>query len=270
MTITLDTRYGGMQLNSEHAIEDSDVTEVSQMISALEQLGYTHNKASQVYKDIAKAVEYSLKDLPNILGIEISDITPEIKRKYTEIFTDAFIESFRKNKRDTMGLAQAFIAKAESLLEEYNIPFSAGTINGIFGSIVTSTYVKRAIRRHYSGIGAVLVPAHNSRMLFNINGKYYTYPELRGNIHNLLENKVALQELYALGFTEDNLFTLSTTLTNGQVIVPNPVVRKLDPSETLTNINLGDTIIVIVNGREQAIVIDDAIKLHIYRNAPAE
>ena len=267
MTFALDTRYGGMQLNSEHAIEDSDVTEVSQMISALEQLGFTHDKASKVYWDIAKAVEVSLSDLPSILGTKVQDLSPDVMQKYYQIFTDAFIDSFKRNQRDTMGLAQAFIAKAETLLEQYRIPFSAGTLYGIFGSIITSDYVKRAIRRHYSGIGAVLVPTHNSKMLYHINGQYYTYPELRSKIHTLVGPEISnkLLALYASGITENDLFTLNRLLPNGE---NNPTIIQLTDAE-VTQLSIGDTVIISSDedpNHDQVIVIDDVLKLHICKS----
>ena len=50
---------------------------------------------------------------------------------------------------------------------DYKIPFSAGTINGIFNSTVTSSLVKDAIRRHYDGVESVLNPSYGIQQYYN-------------------------------------------------------------------------------------------------------
>ena len=89
----------------------------------------------------------------------------------------ALIESFNKED-DTIGLAQAFLDKARTVLMEGgvpNIPFSAATINGKLIAEIASRLNKKGIRRKYDGIAAVLTPSFG--MI-----QYFTYARPTGDV----------------------------------------------------------------------------------------
>lgn len=161
-------------MDADHDLEDSDVTEMTQMISALVQNGYSIEIADKVYHDIGAYCVESIADIREALKDVDSD-------KLFQIFGKAIVEAFATGDKDTLGLAQAFIAIATKNMQESGlkpIPFSSMSINGIFNSTVTTTLVKKAIRRHYEGVAAVLNPSFGSIQIYNIEGSTYTYPEL--------------------------------------------------------------------------------------------
>lgn len=167
-TTTMSTKFGGVQMNADHYLDDAEVTESSQMISALEQNGYTHDIAYKIYGELGRLSEYAIKDY-------MSAVQNKDKDKLYQIFGKAIIEAFNTGSKDTIGLAQAFIKSAKKSMRDnkltYNIPFSSASINGIFNSTVTSQLVKKAIRRKYDGISAVLRPGHNTMQYYEIDGK---------------------------------------------------------------------------------------------------
>lgn len=161
--ITMRTRYLGVQMNAEHELEDSDVTEMTQMISALSQNGYYADVVNEIYTDIGAVVAEALAEFKTAVGDS---------NKIYKLLGKAFIDSFKNNDRDTIGLAQAFVLKATEALKsenpEYRIPFSAETVSGLFISTVSSMITKKGIRRKYDGFAGVLTPAFNQIQYYNV------------------------------------------------------------------------------------------------------
>ena len=159
--VELSTKFGGLQMNADHELDHAEVTEMTQMISALEQMGYSHDISTAVYREIGKVCHEAISKLYNIVNSNDSD---KVEQLY-QIYGKAVIEAFATGTKDTLGLAQAFCSIASRSLQDnkltYRIPFSSASINGIFNSTVTSQLIKKAIRRHYSGVGAVLNPSFN-------------------------------------------------------------------------------------------------------------
>lgn len=162
-------------MNADHELDEAEVTEMTQMISALEQNGFTHDLATKVYQEIGKLCHDAIAEIHEVL--ETGD-----QQALYEIYGKALVKAFQTNNKDTLGLAQSFIKLAQQSFNEkkidYKIPFSAGTINGIFNSTVTSSLVKDAIRRHYDGVASVLNPSYGIQQYFNWGGYNYNYDEL--------------------------------------------------------------------------------------------
>ena len=179
-TINMSTRHIGLQMNAEHELDDSEVTEMTQMISALAENWYTGNIAKEIYKDIGAVVDESLRSI----GREIQANDMDALRIR---LGKALIDSF-KTKEDTIGLAQAFLTKAEEAIRDsdatVNIPFSASTINGAFIATITSMLTKKGIRRKYAGVAAVLNPSYD--MI-----QYYRYADDNGKVITSLHSGVS-------------------------------------------------------------------------------
>ena len=164
-TFKLSMMYGGVQMNADHLLADSDVTEMSQMISALIQNGYFAEDVTEIYREIGQIAFESL-GLENKL-IEEGD--------YDEIHLllgKNLIENFNSGSKDTIGLAQSYLMKASKLLEQkgakLKIPFSDKSLVGAFYSNLVSNVNKAGIRRRFAGIADVLCPARGMITTFNI------------------------------------------------------------------------------------------------------
>ena len=179
-TISMKTRYLGVQMDAEHHLDESEVTEMTQMISALSQAGYTSKLVNAIYEDIGRVVDESLA--------EYKTAEQEGNEAIYQILGKAFIESFEQNDRDTIGLAQAFVLKAAQALKEgghsdYRIPFSADTVNGLFISTISSAISKKGIRRKYDGFAGVLSPSFNQIQYYRIGNEVYLYEEFAKEVH---------------------------------------------------------------------------------------
>lgn len=244
----MSTRHIGLQMNAEHELLDAEVTEMTQMISALAENWYAGELVEQIYKDIGAIVEESLADIN--ISINTND-----RDKLRIKFGRSLIESFDK-KEDTIGLAQAFLNKARLALsnnEVPNIPFSAATINGAFIADVASRITKSGIRRKYDGIAAVLSPAYNVMSYFRFiddEGTFktitaeYVPSEIRAELQRrgLTEfENTSIYDLVHYAYVQNNL---------GETVL-NPFAEIVENNYDLQQ---GDTIII------EEILKDDTVR----------
>lgn len=253
--VTLSTRFGGLQMNADHELDHAEVTEMTQMISALEQMGVMHDRVVEIYREIGKFCYDSIAD---IAAAAYSDTD---KDKLYQIYGRAIIEAFNSGNKDTLGLAQSFISIAQRSIQDnkitYQIPFSSASINGIFNSTVTSQLIKKSIRRHYSGVAAVLNPSFNVIEYYTVNGLQYRKEELYDIIKEALDarNLGYLLDKYSVDdFISNWEFILNApNVTNG-TILSNPFVHEithqmqnLDGTVWYSNdqIDFEDTVVII-------------------------
>jgi hypothetical protein len=174
-TFKMSLAFGGVQMDPDHELDLAQVTEMSQMISALIQNGYMTDVVNEIYSDIGKVALEGISDIKE--GLMSGD-----KDRVYRIIGKALMDSLNSESSDTMGLAKSFITKATEYFNkekiDYKIPFSSGNINSKFIATVISMINKKGIRRKYSGIAAVLVPSHNMIEYYRLGNKTYMYTEL--------------------------------------------------------------------------------------------
>lgn len=248
---TMSTKFGGVQMNADHELDEAAVTEMTQMISGLEQNGFTHEIATNAYKEIGRFCYEAISKLQDI-------IYKGDKNELYKVFGKAVIKAFQTGTKDTLGLAQAFIKLAQKSFDEnnidYHIPFSSSSINGIFNSTVTASLVRDAIRRHYNGVAAVLNPSYNVMQYYNILGNNYRYEELidlvqsvtngtdyEGLTVNEATNQVIVKDKY--GNDKLNPFILDITA-DDPIDFEDTIVIFNEPNGDGTYNRLGETVIV--------------------------
>ncbi len=173
-TFTIHTRFGGLMMDADHDLDHAEVTEMSQMISALIEDGHYPEKVEAIYKAIG---EIALNN--DRVKKYIEAVNNEDGDKLREIVGKSLISTFESGNKDTIGLANAFVRKASRELAEntnidtriISIPFSDGTIFGAVMADVTSALSKAGIRRKHPGLASVLNPSHDTIMYYNIGGK---------------------------------------------------------------------------------------------------
>lgn len=252
--VVMSTRFGGLQMNADHELDEAEVTEASQMISALEQNGFTHDIANAVYIELGKFVSDSVKDLQD-------SANNGHKETLYKIFGKAIVKSFQTGNKDTLGLAQAFISLAQEGLKNnnitYKIPFSSPSINGIFNSTVTTSIIKNAIRRHYNGVAAVLNPSYGIVGYYEYGNEIYSYENL---INKVLPT---FQGTELEGRTIDSLIQDTNYHTNPLIVEVTPD-NPIDFEDTIILYDENDNIIQY-NGSD-TIKIDTFEKYEYFRN----
>ena len=251
-TIKVSTKYGGVQMDADHDINNSEITEMTQMISALSQNGYNIDLINEIYSDIGENVVKSLEKYN--VAIEEQD-----RSQIYRLLGESLMEAFLKQDRDVLGLAQSFITKANENLQKNNIdfkiPFSAPTIKGAFISTVTSLLNKKGIRRKYNGFAGVLKPSHNSIEIYKIDGICNTYEDLANKIVKYKESNPAFYQVPNVDFTKKFVI-------NGQI---NPFVKQISKND----IEIEDTVLLhMKDGSSQEVYVNNLEKYYFVKSNP--
>lgn len=243
--ITMSTAFGGVQMDAEHDLDETEVTEMTQMISALSESGYTSKQVEAIYEEIGRIIQNAIAKYDKSLGN-----TEEIYK----ILGEAFIKSFESNDRDTLGLAQAFVQKANRAFKagnfNYKIPLSAKTVSGIYISTVSSLLTKKGIRRKYDGFAGVLTPSYNSIQYFltGQNGKPQMYEDF------IKSCKEQLKKIF--NYDDDELNRRLTDMKEAERLMTslmndiyinnelNPFLEEV-PIENLGKLTFEDTVVLI-------------------------
>lgn len=236
LTIPMSTKYGGIQMDADHELDEADVTEMTQMLSALIENGHYPELVKQIYSEIGQTVDKHMSRLTGYVDA-INNGDTEAREKLYQILANALFKSFRTNNRDTIGLAQSFVELAQKAIAEnnlnYKIPFSAATINGIFISDIISDINRGGIRHKYDGFAGVLNPSYNMIQFYKVQNPRTGEWEFR-------MYKELCDFAWDLGVKDTAL--LKETFINGQL---NPLCKPISANQ----IEFEDTI-VISNGQQ--------------------
>lgn len=248
-TIKMHTRYMGVQMDAEHDLDHAEVTEMTQLISALSQSGFTSHLVNDIYTTIGAVINEALADYNGAIDSYLrakytgdETLIEQEKLKIYKLLGKVFIESFESDDRDTIGLAQAFVLKASKALKdgnfEYRLPFSADTVNGIFISTVSSMINKSGIKRKYDGFAGVLSPAYNQIQFYRVGGKTYMYRKFAELVSDMgitgydkINNDGSITHVSAVDAA------MNDYIINGK---PNPFLKKIGQNE----IDFEDTIVI--------------------------
>ena len=189
-TFKIHTRFGGLMMDADHDLDHAEVTEMSQMISALIEDGHYPEKVEAIYKAIG---EIALNN--DRVKKYVEAVNNEDQDKLREIVGKSLISTFESGNKDTIGLANAFVRKASRELAEntninteiISIPFSDGTIFGAVMADVTSALSKAGIRRKHPGLASVLNPSHDMAMYYNIGGKNMLWDQANEECKTIFE-----------------------------------------------------------------------------------
>lgn len=191
-TFKIHTRFGGLMMDADHDLDHAEVTEMSQMISALIEDGHYPEKVEAIYKAIGEIALNNDRVRKYVEAVNNND-----RDKLREIVGKSLIATFETGNKDTIGLANAFVRKASKELAEntnidtkmISIPFSDGTIFGAVMADVTSALSKAGIRRKHPGLASVLNPSHDMTMYYNIGNKNMLWDEANKECKTIFEQK---------------------------------------------------------------------------------
>lgn len=167
MYSSFDNKYMGPQLDANHDSDGSEVKEVSQVLSALAQNGFTGELAEDVYNSLAQIIKTSAEPyVKKISSEELTDLSKLLSKKFFDSVT----------KSDNVSLAKSIL---ETFDEGKIIPFSNQNFFQLFVRDVISRMNNEFISRYYSGIAAILNPSHNMIQVYeDVNGNVYSQEDI--------------------------------------------------------------------------------------------
>ena len=184
-TITLGTEYYGIQMDADHEADEAEMTEFSQVISALDAGGRLHNYVKGIYQALGQiALEEASLEMEAIIAYQ-QNPSEETRDALYDIIGRTIINNI-STARGQAGLAESIIGQIKrkfNLTNSHNfddlkIPFSDANIYSNILSTFASIITNKSIRKKYPGLGAVLSPGFNIMMVYDIDGRQYQYKDL--------------------------------------------------------------------------------------------
>ena len=233
---TYSTLKYGIQQDSDHTADEGKVTEMSQVISALDANGLYHDEVYEIYKVLGQQTIKAAQ-------IELDAIKSNDRNKLYDIIGKTLVNNIQRDER---GLTKAilyqirknFNLSTDHNLDKIKIPFSDPSIYGKILQTVGSILNKKSIKRKYPGMGQVMVPAFGIYQIWEINGNKYQYKDiLKLAIQHNSESDSPIQDIgdpIEFNNTIVNKY-LNETLPNEIVYNQQGVndLYKIDPTNTL-------------------------------------
>lgn len=164
--VQLDISNTAVQLDADHAVDDAEVSEPTQLISFMAQKGLVQNVTKEIYTSLANLIKSTSSQFVN----SIND-----RAKLVDIFGKGLVKTFLKDNVDVLGLAQALMEQINEKiqanpgvsLQDLNIaiPFSDENLMGKIASDVV-IYTNGFIKRKYAGSADIMVPSYDILMIF--------------------------------------------------------------------------------------------------------
>lgn len=178
-----NTSFFGVQLDPYHSTEDSEVNEISQVMSAISENSSTPELYNHVYNTISDIIKSSLNDFEGL----INEQNPEIKSKKISNVISSFIKQI--NNSAQINNARVIINGLEDDITKIlgdgkaqwseSLPLDNKTIYKQFISNTVSNINAEFIRRKFSGTASTLNPSQGIITILEDNtGKVHLFDDL--------------------------------------------------------------------------------------------
>lgn len=187
----------GIQLDKEHHADDSEISMMTQVISACAALGYTWNEANSMYRALYQLTKQGIAPIAEPLRKLLQENGD--RKEFDKSLTNLIIKSLSNGSKSKDGvlytIAYDLIEKyrnneiiGESDIKNNPIPVSDPILFNKVQSLISSTLTSAAIKLKFKGILSVLVPSHETIKLYGNN--------LRSDFVNFNEQIAELQAQY--------------------------------------------------------------------------
>ena len=168
-TFQLNIQGLGIQLNADHDVVDSELTEFSQVVAACAAYGKDYKSVNEIYYGLAEsAFQASEQELTNIQRYFKDYAEDPSKAKYQlyKIVGKLIVQSKSNSDMDlTEKLKQEinkeFRINKDNSSSGLKIPFSDPSIYTQFITNITSVINSKSIKRKHPGSGYVMAPGYN-------------------------------------------------------------------------------------------------------------
>lgn len=163
---TVDSAQFGSQMDGNHESDDAELTEMSQVITALAANGISTEEAKEAYSSIASIIEFSIKNTSQQLRLAQEGNL----QKVGEQITNDIIKQFKED--DKISISDAIyntIQRQGNKILPYNDP----NFYNLFISSVIANLSNNTLRRKYPGIAAILNPSAKMHMVYDVEGKTF-------------------------------------------------------------------------------------------------
>lgn len=180
--MTLNSNGLGIQMDADHDIDDAQMTEFTQVISALEAGGRLHGISKQVYRTLGylctKASEEEINAAVKYIRAKSNDLpTIAIKSEMYDIIGKTLLNNY-KQRVDQVDLATPIVQEikkrfnltSDHTLDNLKLPLSDSNLFTQIIPTFISNLNKKSVKRKFPGSGCVMVPGYGIIQIFKYNG----------------------------------------------------------------------------------------------------
>lgn len=155
-TTLISNIANGIQLSADHEVDESEVTEQTQIINVVSFNGETPEIRDKAFTAIASYIHNRLGDIINTVN---SSTTPS--KEIYSLVKKIIVKTFDDKDIDTLAnsIVDRITMELQSGLEsEFALPISAPELYNIANTAIANFFTKEGIRRKMAGIAAVAKP----------------------------------------------------------------------------------------------------------------
>jgi hypothetical protein len=173
-----------MQMNADHDIVNSELTEFSQVIAATSAYGYTYDNCNEIFKGLAKTAFEASRHVLESVDKFLKQTNPEAQSDlYDAIGRIVLMEGSIKDKENLTNIINEAVMKVFNKYKNHDnddvkIPFSDPNMYSDFIATLASSITSSSIKRKHPGSGCVMVPGYNIITYFEIGNKKYSQKEI--------------------------------------------------------------------------------------------
>lgn len=170
---TFQNRFMGPQLDASHHTDESQIKEVTQVISALAQNAKTAHFAKEAYQDIANVIKQAT--IPYVKRMIPDPETGKINlEELSNYLSEKFVDTILHTKGDN--IAKVLV---QTFSQDQNIPFSNQNFYNAYVKDIITRMNNDFITRYYSGTGAILIPSQGIIQLYDLpDGRVVTQADI--------------------------------------------------------------------------------------------
>lgn len=197
----IETTGLGPQGDFDHTVAGGEhiaqVTEPSQIISALEANGWTHSIVKHAYEDLGRLTVSSVQEVKDAVDkLTQNGYSKTAKSDLYHFVGQLVMQHVLADKKNDIGVARRIMERLENEFKNlerqvkkeskelnhvddaFQLGFSDPNVFSISLAQFTSTLNKQAIKHKFFGEGAVMAPAYDISCYFTVNGQKLLYDDV--------------------------------------------------------------------------------------------
>ena len=209
----MEMSEAGIQLDPTHEADQSIVSMMTQVISALAERGYTSEQAQEVYEALSELTSLAIADdMQAFKKVFDSNDNQDLQVIVSRLIVDEFVNNSATNKGANLPrvIAERLIdeGKKGKVLKFKDtqgvFPFSDPAMFGNLQTVITSAMNKKAIKAKLFGVLAVLNPSHEIHKIYGKKrlSEIFTIDDLITEQANIQKNFDGSERLLSLSETE--------------------------------------------------------------------
>lgn len=175
----IDSSGLGMQMNADHDIINSELTEFSQVVAATSAYAYTYDNCDEIFKGLAKTAIQASRHVLQAVDNFLDGMSDEAHSAlYDAIGRIILTESSIKDKENLNNIIKEAVEKIFNKYKDHKndavkLPFSDSNVYSDFIATLASAINKASIKRKHPGSGCVMVPGYDIITYFEVGDKKY-------------------------------------------------------------------------------------------------